>query len=85
MDGEEEQLVLPEACSQGTEHSGRLLLVSEQDHLGMCHGAAEDLVDGAATDAADDVWEGSDCKGLQLFGCLVACMHRHHHEHVSDL
>jgi len=38
------------------------------------HGAAKDLVNGAATDAADDVWEGGDCKGLQLFRCLVACM-----------
>ena len=74
MDGEEVQLVLPEAGSQGPEHSRGLVLVCEQHQLGLGHGRAKDAVAGAAADAADNVGEGCCGKSLQVLHCEISCM-----------
>lgn len=71
--GEEEQLVLPEAGSKGSEQPWGLLLVSEQHQLSLTHCAAKSAVDVAAADAHHNVWEGGHGKGMQVFGCPVAC------------
>lgn len=64
MDGEEEELVIPEAGCQGPEHPRGVLLVGEEHHLGMAHAAAKGRVHIAASDAADNVWKGGDCKAV---------------------
>lgn len=71
MDGEEVQLVLAEAGSQGPEHPGGLVLVCEQYQLGLGHGCAEDVVYAAPADAADNVRKGSGSKSLQILHCHV--------------
>ena len=73
MHGEEEQLVFPEAGCQGSEQAGRVILISEQHHLGLTHGAAKGAVDVAATDTCDNIWEGRNGKSVKVFGCSVAC------------
>ena len=71
--GEEEQLVLPEAGCKGSEQPRGLLLVSEQDQLGLTHCATKRAFDVAAADARHNVWESCHSKGMQVLGCPLAC------------
>ena len=64
MDGEEEELVIPEAGCQGPKHPRGVLLVGEEHHLGMTHAAAKGRVHIAAGDAADNVWKGGHRKAV---------------------
>ena len=73
VNGEEQQLVLPEAGSKRPEHPRRVVLVGEQHQLGLTHGAAKGAVNVAAADARDNIWESSNSKGVKFFGGTIAC------------